>query len=818
MTTEQRWQRAQALFEQLADQPAATWDARLAELEQDAALRKMVLSLLQADRASGDFIDSAIASAATATTQSPERAGMLVGPYRIVRELGRGGMGSVFLAERADDNYRAHVAIKFLHSVLASPDIERRFRLERQILADLDHPNIARLVDGGQTADGTPYLVMEYVDGVPVDEWCTEQQLSTRARVALVCTLCDAVQQAHQALIVHRDLKPANILVTADGTPKLLDFGIARLLQAEQVSGVDRTMYQAMTPTYASPEQLRGDPVGTSSDTYSLGVVLYRLLAGVPPHQLAGLSPAEVERIVCTGHVAPPSTHASPAVARAIRGDLDTIVLKALHVDPAMRYGTASELADDLRRWQHREPVRARPVTMRYRMLQFIRRHPVAVSATVVALLALGALGTTSVVQARRATMERDRAQQRQAVAEGATNFLIELFTLTDPSTEGGALLTAREMLDEGAQRVRTGALPEPEVRATLAVALATIYRNLALYDEAGSLIDTAVDLRARLYGTTSTEYAFALHERAEYQYNLGWYDSTAALHRQVLAIQENVAPGDNDLTEATLYGLGSVLDEIGQYEEAERHLREGLAMRRRLEGDSSISVATSLLGLASVLRHTGRYPEAIAALEQALAIHERHTGRRTLDVAQVINHLARTMSLAGRPAEALPLAQEAASIQHEMLKVAHPETAATLGNVSGILSTLGRYEEAAEARRESLEMLQASVGPEHPYVAGTMASMAELMARQQRWADAAGWYERSVAVQRNSGQMPRSMLATSLLGLGRALLRDNRGTEAQPHLIEARQLYEQEFGAGDERTRGAVALLDSARKAGRSP
>ncbi len=784
-----RWLRAQDLFAQLADLPEPERGARLALIgETDRELQALVAALLEADRSAGSVFESAVARAAVTALDShasPASPGDHLGPWRLLRELGSGGMGSVYLAERADDAYRGKVAIKCLRSTLAASEMSRRFRRERQILADLAHPNIARLLDGGAAPDGTPYLVMEYIDGDPIDAWCERAAPRVRERIALFRQVCDAVQHAHRALIIHRDIKPANILVTHDGVPKLLDFGIAQLLDADHEVKGDVTLYQAMTPSYASPEQLRGQPLTTASDGYSLGVVLYRLLAGHPPHALDGLSLAEIAQRVSETLPPPPSFRAPPSLARQLRGDLDTIVLKALHPDPPLRYASVADLSEDLRRWMDGEPVAARRATASYRIGRFVRRHPVAVTASAAALLALAASTSVSVWQARAANRERVRAEQRQRVAEEATDFLVELFRLADPNVTSGASISARQMLDRGAERVVTGQVAEADVRATLATSLATIYRNLADFDAAAPLVDSSLAIRARVNGTNSPEYAAALHEHAELLFNNGAFDSSAAVHRRVLALQGVHRPGDQELTEASQYGLGVSLDELGQYEEAERHLRSALAMSRRLRGDTGLVVSQNVLGVAAVLRRQGRYAEAIPLLEESLQLATASVGRKHLDVAQSLNHLARTLSLAGRSAEAVAPVTESIAIQREIHGKAHPETAASLGNLAGILGDLGRYDEAERARTESLEMLRTVFGNEHPYIAATLNSLGDLMIRREDWRRAESVYGESLAMHRRTLAPGNPNIAMPLTGLGRARLALGRAREALPLLRE---------------------------------
>ncbi|MBK8245982.1 MAG: serine/threonine protein kinase [Gemmatimonadetes bacterium] len=850
------WVALEAAFAELADLPVDEQAQRLAALDLPPELMARLRALLDADRTSHDVIGSAIAAVVSAPSGPPPTE---VGPWRLLRSLGVGGMGTVYLAERADEAYQAQVAIKFLRGTLATPDLERRFRAERQFLATLDHPGIARLIDGGTAPDGTPYFVMEYVDGEPLDTWCDAHHLDVRARVALVQRICDAVQHAHQGFVVHRDLKPANILVTADGSPKLLDFGIARLVDDSR-EGRDLTFYQAMTPSYASPEQLRGGVITTASDVWSLGVILFRLLAGVPPHDLDGLSAAEVERRVTTTPAPPPSHHAPAARSRELRGELDTIVRKALQVDAAQRYRTAADFAEDLRRWLAREPILARRPTAAYRTWSFVRRHPLGVGASVAAVLALAALTATSLVQAGRARDAAERAAAGQRTAEQATNELVELLNLADPNISGGETITARGMLDRGATRILTGQTTDPDVRVSLAIALAAVYRNLAAYDSAGPLLDTALAIRTRTHGPASSAYAQVLHEYSTLQYALGNYDSTAALERRVLDIQRVAAPGDNAVTEAALEGLGTALDETGEYVEAEQHLRAALAMARVVHGDSAMEVANDLLSLAAVLRAQARYDDAVPLLEESVVVATQVRGRRNLDVANALNHLARTHSLAGRHEAAIPIVKEAIDIQATVHGKPHPETAASLGNLAGILANLARLDESRVVRLQSHEMLMAYFGRSHPYIGASFTAIGDLAFRQQDWQGALAAYREARVIQEatlppNNPQrgtaltgIGRSLLAlgraseaeaplraayrvraaglpkghwhiaASALPLGECLLALRRPAEAEPLLREAAQLLEATFTVADGRARQArVALANALRALGRT-
>src|SRR5215207_8326514 len=472
--TPERWRQVQAVVDAVLDVPSG---ARAALLDHtcagDPALRAEAERLVRscddaegfmeepaADYAALFMSDAALVDARSDFRPSPASAqGALVGPYRIVREAGHGGMGTVYLAERADDQYRKQVALKLVRAGLASEvDVLRRFRDERQILASLDHPGIARLLDGGVTADGVPWFAMEYVAGTPLDRYCDEHGLTVDERLTLFARVCEAVAFAHRNLVVHRDLKPSNVLVTDDGVVKLLDFGIAKLLQPQpqpEREPITQVGPRAMTPEYAAPEQVRGEPVTTATDVYALGAILYALLTGQRAHRLDRRTAAEVERVVCDTNPEPPSVavtrtidvgHAdgsreritpervseargtdSGRLRRRLRGDLDTIVLKALHKDPVRRYASADALLEELRRYRAGLPVQARPDSRLYRIGKFVRRHRLGVAAGAAVLLSLvGGLAGT-LWQARAASRAAAAASREAAKARAVTEFVVGL-------------------------------------------------------------------------------------------------------------------------------------------------------------------------------------------------------------------------------------------------------------------------------------------------------------------------------------------------------------------------------------------------------
>ena len=483
------WERVKTLFQEAVSQEPREWAALLErECGDDPEIRQQVERLLKAHRGSEGFLETPVAGFAPAASSADEDGEVAVplpariGPYRVLSELGRGGMGTVYLAEREDEGFRKTVAVKVVRRGMDSAFVLRRFRTERRILAALEHPGIARLYDGGTTEDGLPYFVMEYVPGESLLTYCDARTLPIAERLRLFRRVCNAVQFAHQALVVHRDLKPSNVLVTPQGNPKLLDFGIAKLLAPPATGDVEEataTLLRVMTPGYASPEQVRGGPVTTASDVYSLGVILYELLSGQRPYRVHGLDAAEVERVVTTQEAAPPSAAAAQGLRRALRGDLDNIVLKALQKDPVHRYATAAELADDIGRHLDGRPVHARPDRRAYRAAKFIRRHRLAVAAATAAVIALAAGLAVALWQARVARAEREVAQRRFSEARRLIHTVI--FDIQPKlGSVPGATALRKTLIDETLQYLEALARDAGDDNPAMLRELVGSYRQLA--------------------------------------------------------------------------------------------------------------------------------------------------------------------------------------------------------------------------------------------------------------------------------------------------------------------------------------------------
>ena len=774
--TPDRWQEIQGLFLQAADLDTAAQARFLTEAcPEDAALRAEVAALLQAERRSGAgaFIADAVGRAARglAGEAVASREGERVGPYRLVREIGRGGMGTVYLAERADEQYHASVAIKFMRAGAVSAELNRRFRAERQILAALTHPHIAWLLDGGTAADGAPYIVMEYVEGEPIDRWCDRRGLGLDGRLALFGRVCAAVQHAHQALVVHRDLKPSNILVTADGTPKLVDFGIAKLL-ADGEAETTGTM-RLLTPAYGAPEQVRGGHITVAADVYALGAVLFKLVTGRTPFDFTGATPGEIERRICDEQPPMPSAAAiGPHAARrrGLRGDIDTIILKALRKEPERRYTSVEQLADDLRRLQAGLPVAARADTWRYRAAKFARRHwaGLATAGAVVALVTgLAAFYTV------RLARERDRAQASATRADRVAEFLKTVFLETSPEgSPGGRMLTAPELLDRGATRIATELASEPETQAALMRVIASAYRGLGLNEKADSQLtgaiaawqrsqavdengladilytlsavrrlggdyvaaDTlarhAVELRRRLHGTESTEFADALGVLAEARRLRGDYATAESLYRDMLGIRTRLLPaGHRDIGD-NLNNFALVLLGRGEYAASEAMLREALALLRALPPvGEHFEVSNSMGNLALALTAQGKHAEAETLLVAALVQRRRMFGVDEPRTLYTQKNYGAVLHALGRDAEARTVLEDALRLMRRRLAPDHPTAADAQATLALVLSARGAPDSASATAARAHAAFLGRVGPTHRATLEALRTMGEVAA-----------------------------------------------------------------------------------------
>lgn len=815
-----RWQRIEEIFHAAGalprDQRPSFLDAQCAD---DLALRREVEGLLAADAQVENQLEEAVEgvfslAAAEAGEEPLER--QRIGPYRVLRELGRGGLSTVFLGQRDDEDFPLKVAIKVVKRGMDTRDILRRLRQERRILASLDHPNISRLMDGGSTEDGLPYFVMEYIEGQTIEAYCEHHNLDIEGRLNLFRQVCAAVHYAHQSLIVHRDIKPGNLMVTHDGIPKLLDFGIAKLM-APDVGGTPAPVaatataagLRLLTPEYASPEQVRGETLTTATDVYSLGVLLYRLLTGELPYEVNRLSLNDLERVICEHRPERPSTvvirrgrerrawglaegGASAAdgaetrqterLGRRLRGDLDNILLMALRKEPQRRYASAQQLAEDLQRYQEGLPIAARRDTFGYRTSKFVRRNRLGVSAAALVFLSLlvGIFATT--YQAKLAQQERQRAERNLAVAETqrakaeqVTDFFVGLFEIADPGEARGSEVTAREILDEGAQRIGEELEGEPEVRSAMMATMGVVYYNLGLYPQAERLLEGALDDRRRLFGEAHVDVAASydhlgslLRAQGDYQASRERFEEALRLYRMLL--------GDTHPRVAdTLNDLAVLEDAQGHYDEAEALFRESLAVRIETLGEDDLEVAETLNNLAAIETRRRRLPEAEALFQRALEIRRRNYPEGVHPrIATTLNNLAVIYQLMERFEASEAAHLEVLALRRQLFGEAHPDVGSSLNNLAQVRRSLGNLEGAEEANREAVEIYRRAADPGLVFLT---YNRGEILTDLGRTREAEALFEESLELRRNLFAADHPRLSYPMTQLGRlALGRDDRG------------------------------------------
>ena len=691
----------------------------------DPDLRAEVETMLAGASAEGFLESPATFVAGSMLELEDERMEERIGPYRPVRELGRGGMGVVYLAERADGQFEQRVALKLVKRGMDSDEILSRFLAERQVLARLSHPNIARLLDDGVTPEGQPWFAMEYVDGVPLHRHCDERALGVEERLAVFVSVCEAVQYAHRNLVVHRDLKPSNILVTAAGEIRLLDFGIAKALTQEPdedtVTGAEGRM---MTPEYAAPEQLRGQPVTTATDVYALGAILYLLLTGRAAHQLAGRTPSERDRIICELEPDPPSlaVRGTPQaqLRRRLSGDLDNIVMKALRKEPARRYPSVDALLEDLDRHRTGLPVRAAPDSVAYRTRKFLGRHRVGAAIAAVVFLSLAAgLG---------GTLWQARATAREAAkARAVKEFVIGLFRISKPEESRGREITARELLSRGAERVDSGLARQPELQAELLDALGVIHRDLGLYAEAESLLGRSVRLSRATHGPAHPDVAVRSADWAAVFAARGDYARAESLLTEAYGILRRSRGPEDSSTTAALGALAAVHRQQGDFAVAESLYREVLRIDRTRRGGDRLRLAADLDELGVTLEEAGALPRADSSYQEAFALRRAVLDEDHPQVITSLHHLAMLREKQGEFTEAERLHRDVLARRHRVYPEGHPEIAYALQSLANLLQVQGGYAEAESLNVAALSILRTRLGPEHPETVELVRNLATL-------------------------------------------------------------------------------------------
>jgi eukaryotic-like serine/threonine-protein kinase len=829
-----RWLRASGHLDRVLDLPPEARDAHVAALRQEDPESAADLAALLDDyrrlTAEG-FLDTS----PPIQSREPALTGVVFGAYTLVSRIGHGGMGTVWLASRSDGRFEGRAAVKLLNAALVGRGGEERFKREGTILARLTHPHIARLIDAGVSNTGQPYLVLEYVEGRHIDRYCDEERLPVDARIRPFLDVLAAVAHAHASLIVHRDLKPSNVLVTAGGQVKLLDFSIAKLIEdeAHPAGGMlTKETESAMTPKYAAPEQVEGGAVTTATDVYALGVLLYELLSGRHPAGPAPKSPSEFIKAVTENEPlrmsaaieSDPESAAAAALQRAtspdrlrrsLRGDLETILGKALKKNPSERYASVRELADDLRRYLDQKPIAARPDTLSYRAAKFVRRHWRAVGAVSVAVLLFA--GQIAFYTARLAT-ERDHARIQAEKASRLSDLLTGLLTGADPyRTPDANEPTVRNLLDRGAERASQELGDQPELQAEMFTVIGRTYERMGLFEKALPLLEQAVAIGRRAFGSEHERVAQSLNDLGVLQRELGNAAAAEPLLMESLAMRRRLLGNEHKDVAVTLVELARARRERGHGQESDAPIREALTIRRKIFGEEHRETATSKNELAQLLWDRGDLAGAEPLFRENVATSERLLGRDHPNVAAARASLAQVLLAKGDAAGAEALLRESMEVRRRVFGDAHFEYAIALNNLGHAVEVQGRLEEAESLFGEAARIARPQLGDEHPRTTVMMLNLARVQIARGRGAATEPVLRRIVALRERTFESGDWRIAQARSLLGASLVTQGRYAEAEPLMAAAAAVLKPLPGPqGRERIANRTRLVALYEKLGR--
>jgi eukaryotic-like serine/threonine-protein kinase len=853
----ERWKKIEALYSAALAQPA---EKRADILQRacpgDPELRAEVASLLEAEGNASSFLEGSPLSGAAkrpSTTSGPtaagpgpthamfpdEIAGTVIGRYHLLQKIGEGGMGEVWLAEQKEP-VRRRVALKLVKAGMNSREVIARFESERQALALMDHPAIAKVFDAGSTPEGAPYFVMEYVAGVPITNYCDNHRLNTRERLDLFMRVCEGVQHAHQKAIIHRDLKPSNILViNVDGraAPKIIDFGVAKALTQKLTADTMFTRVGALlgTPQYMSPEQAdsAGEDIDTRTDVYSLGIILYELLAGAPPLDLRRIAFDEFLRRLREEEPSKPSTkirtqdaatstalahkrQTEPlALAKEIRGDLDSITLKALEKERSRRYGSPSDLAADIGRHLNNEAVLAVPPSAAYRARKFARRYRVALATAGAFLLVLLAAAGISVWQSIRATKQRDRADAAAASAQAVNDFLQNdllaqagASSQVGPSAKPDPDLKVRTALDRAAARIAGKFDRQPEVEAAIRETIGQTYTDLGLYPEAQKQLDHALDLYRRVLGAENPKTLQTMNRLGETAARQGKYPEAEAIFSRTLGIQRRVVGPEHPDTLLSMNNLASSYFYQGKSAEAEALYRQTFEIQSRVLGPAHSETLASLNGLASSYQQQGKYAEAEALHRQTLENRRRVLGPEHPRTLASMNNVGIDEFRQGKLAEAETIWSQTLEIRRRVLGPQHPDTLQSMNNLATLYGQEGKYAEAEVLFSQNLEIKRSVLGPQHPDTLYSAANLAVAYQLQGKYAQAEALFKQTLEIQRRTLGPEHPWTIQTLAGMASMYQRQGKYDAAEKFAAETLAAQRHLSGSENPDTMDAAADL----------
>ncbi len=804
----ERWEHLAELVKSAVALEPEQWSAFLdQECDSDPAMRAEIESLLAQHKGASRFIETPALHLAAKSfmREAAYRNGQVIGDYEIISLIGRGGMGEVYLAR--DRKLGRKVALKFVQRGLNSEDLIRHFKREESLLASLNHPNIAQLYGGGIGEDGSPFFAMEYVEGQRLDEFCNERSLTTKERLEIFRKVCSAVTYAHQHLVIHRDLKPANIRVTPDGEPKLLDFGIAKLLDPEaHLSELTITLGAVMTPEYASPEQVRGDSMTTASDIYSLGVVLYELLTGLKPYNLTNRNPTEVSRAITEQEPTRPSLVVD---RKSLRGDLDNIILMALRKEPTRRYSSVGQFSEDVRRSLEGLPIIARKDTWTYRSAKFVRRHRVGVAAAALVLLSLvgGILATTRQAQV---------ARHEKTKAENVKNALVRMLNYSTPVIDSPqhAEKTVKEVLDEAASRLDQGEFSDqPEIKVELEQILSACYFGQGDRAAARKHHAAFVDLHRKLYGEDDAQTLLASADRAGMLFEQGKLAESEKTYRKVLPLVRKEKQKGSIKAEAladVLRNFAFLRRTQGDSKEAEALFRETLAQKPEMPQESLYLVGQIRSTLASTLADQGRLEEALLTAREAVSEFRERSETDTPNFSFALNVLGGFLTDKGDYKEADKTLGEAEAIQRKLLNPLHLWLGDNLRNQSISFYQQGRYAEALDKVKETLRIYRESFGTHYDNYPTALLVQGLSLVKTGHPGEGENVLREAVKIRTESLPKEHYWVALADSALGECLTIQERYVEAEPLLLSSYESLKSSQGANNPRTKLALQRLVS--------
>jgi serine/threonine-protein kinase len=765
----------------------------------DTELKDEVLSLLKSLENTKDFLEEPL----TAVEKSEglftdPYLGKQIGNYIIDGEAGVGGMGIVYTGRRNDREFEQKVAIKILKHGVSSEYLLKRFQIERQTLANLQHQNIARLLDGGSTNDGLPYLVMEFIDGIPITEYCNQNNLKITERLKLFCEVCKAVQYAHQNLIIHRDLKPGNILVTKNGIPKLLDFGIAKLIDEDLVDrndGLTRTGVWHLTPEYASPEQIKGEKITTASDIYSLGVLLYQILTGQQPYKITSSSPVAISKIITEEKILKPSEKLNEAAeitiqakSKHLQGDLDNIVMKAMHKDPSRRYISAEQFSEDIRRHLVELPVIAQKDTVGYRLSKFIRRHKVGFITSVGFVVFLIASLIVIIWQANIASEERDRARIESQKFERVNKFLQGMLSAVDPN-ELGRDVRVYDILEKAANDLKTDLKDQPEIEADIRRTLGNTYTNLGQYGEAKPHLYKALELNRQIYGNESPEVATSMHDLGLLYHWIGDYTLADSFYTAALVTDRKVVNEPKQAMADVLNDYALLQSEKGNYDIAEEYFREALDIAANVNGSKNRNVASIMNNLAITLHYKNELEEAEKYYLKAQKLFIKLFGENHPEVATTYNNLAFIYINKDELKKAEEYFNKSYELKVKLKGEDHPDIGLALNNLAAVHLKMKKYNQVESNLKNAVKQLKKTLSNDHVWLGNSYYLFGKLYCETGKLKPAENYLKKSLQIREKHLGTNYLIISQTKSQMGHCLTLQKKYNEAEKLLLETYNL-----------------------------